>query len=62
MLIWYLKQLKDFILKFSINESFFLQKALFLLILASFPSGVCVDEVVNNWANYHGYKDNVYLL
>ena len=48
MLIWYLKQLKDFILKFSINESFFLQKALFLLILAFFPSGVCVDEVVNN--------------
>ena len=36
MLIWCLKQLKDFILKFSISGSFF---SFFLSILVSFPSG-----------------------
>ena len=51
MLIGCLKQLKDFIFKFSISGSFFLQKAFlnqYIVILVSFPSGGCVDEVVCN--------------
>ena len=31
-------------------------------MVASFPLGGCVDEVDSNWRNYHGYKDDVYLL
>ena len=28
----------------------------------SFPSGGCVDDVVGNRTNYHGYKDDAYFL
>ena len=65
MLIWCLKQLKNFILKFSIRGGFFLQKAFlnsYIVILVYFPSSGCVDNVVSHSANYHGYKDDVYLL
>ena len=61
---WCLKQLKDSILKFSISGSFISQKAFlnyYTVILVSFPSGGCADEV-DNWTNYHGYKDDVYFL
>ena len=46
-----LKQVKDFILKFT---------NLYTMIFVSFPSGVCVDKVVENWSNYEGCK-YVYL-
>ena len=62
---WCLKQLKDSILKFQISESFFSQKAFwnqYTVVLVSFPSGACVEEVVGNQANYNGYKDDVYFL
>ena len=58
MLIWCLKQLKVFILKFSISGS----SIFWLLILVSFPPGGCFDEVSNNWAHYHEYKYDLYFL
>ena len=61
MLIWCLKQLKDFILQFSISGSFFSQKAIlnqYTVIIDSFPSGGCV-EVVGNGTIYYGSKDDV---
>ena len=64
MLIWCLKQLKDFILKFSISESFFSEKKiwnLYTMIHFSVLLGGCVDEVVYNRTNYQGYK-YVYFL
>ena len=64
MFVWCLKQLKDSILKFLISGSFISQKAFlnyYTVILVSFPSGRCADEV-DNWANYVGYKDDVYFL
>ena len=64
MFVWCLKQLKDSILKFSISGSFISQKAFlnyYTVILVSFPSGGCADEV-DNWANYVGYKGDVYFL
>ena len=49
MLIWFAKQLKDSILKFSISGSFFSQKAfLHCYTVILFISGVCDDEVVGN--------------
>ena len=54
MSIWYLKQVKDFIIEFSIIGNFFLEKQFLNLhtrALASFPTGGCVDEDVNNRAN-----------
>ena len=57
ILIWYLKQFKDFILKFPISGSFFSEKEflnLYTMILFSFPLGGCVDEVVNNHTDYQG--------
>ena len=56
---WCLKQPK-----FSISGSFIPQKSFlnYTVILVSFPSGACTDEVVGNWNNYHGYKDDVYFL
>ena len=59
-----LKQVKDFTLKFPITASFFLQKEflnLYNVILVSFPSGGCVDVVVDNQRNYQEYK-YVYFL
>ena len=56
ILIWCLKQLKDFILKFLISGNFFSQKTFFnyyTVILVSFPLGGCGDEVVDNWTNYY---------
>ena len=64
MLIWWLKQGKDFILKFSISGSFFSEKwflNLHTMALVSFPSGGCVDKVANNLTNYQGFK-YVYFL
>ena len=59
MLIWCLKQFKDFILTFSMSGSFFLGKEflnLCTMILFSFPLGGCVDEVVDNQTNYQGHR------
>ena len=56
MFNWWLKQVKDFFLKFSISGSFFQKKKLwnlYIIILASFPSGGCVDEAVDS-----GTKNN----
>ena len=64
MLIWCLKQFKDFVLKFSITGSFFSEKEflnLYTMMLFSFPLGGCVDEVVDNRPDYQGYK-YVYFL
>ena len=58
MLIWCLKQFKDFILKFSISGSFF--SNLYSMI-QSFLLGGCVDKVVENRTNDQRYK-NVYFL
>ena len=49
MLIWCLKQCKDFILKCSISRSFFSENEvlnLYTMILFYFSLGRCVDEVV----------------
>ena len=54
-LIWYLKQFNDFTLKFSISGCFSSEKQflnLYTMIVFSFPLGACVDDVVNNLANY----------
>ena len=59
MMNWWLKQVKDFILKFSIGGISFSEKELVNLCImtsVSFPSGECVDEAVDNWTNYQGYK------
>ena len=51
MLIWCLKQVKDFIFEFSLSESFFPEKEflnLYTIVLVSFPLGGFVDEAVNN--------------
>ena len=58
MLIWYVKQVKNFILKFSIRGSFSLQKEflnLYTMILFFSPGG-CVYEDVDNRTNYERYK------
>ena len=58
MLIWYVKQVKNFILKFSIRGSFSSQKEflnLYTMILFFSPGG-CVYEDVDNRTNYQGYK------
>ena len=55
MLIWYLKQIKDFNLKLSISGSFFSRKEflnVYTIILFSFALGGCVDDVVYNGTNY----------
>ena len=64
MLNWWLKQVKDLILKYSISGSFFSEKEflnLYTMILVPFPSGGCIDEAVDNRENYQGYK-YVYFL
>ena len=64
MLIWCIKHVKDFIFTFSISGSFFSKKEflnLYTMILFSFPLGGCADYVVDNLANYQGYK-YVYFL
>ena len=61
MLICCLK-VRDFILKFSISGSFFSEKEFFnLYTMRLFSSAECVVEVVDNRANYQGYK-YVYFL
>ena len=35
---------------------------LYTAILVSFLSGGCVDEVVDNWADYQWYEYDVYFL
>ena len=58
MLNWWLKQVKNLILNFSISGRFFPEKEFFnfgTMILVSFPSVECVDETVNSRANYQGY-------
>ena len=69
MSIWYLKQVKDFIIEFSIIGSFFSEKQFLNLhtrALAFFPTGGCADEVVNNCANYQVIRicffSSVYLF
>ena len=65
MLIWCLKQVKDFILNFSISRSFLSEKEfwnLHTVLLASFPSGVCVDKIVDNRANHQGYECDAYSV
>ena len=59
MLIWCLKQLKDFILKFSISGSFF---SFFFINTCFFSFRWCVDEATNSWTNYHRYKYDLYFL
>ena len=62
MLNWWLKKVKDLILKFSINffsENEFLN--LYTMTLASFPSGGCVNEAVGDRANFQRYN-YVYFL
>ena len=64
MLNWRLKQVKYFILKFSISGSFFSEKEslnLYTKILVSIPLCGCADEVVDNRTNYQGCK-YVYFL
>ena len=59
MLMWCLKQFQYFILKFSVSENLYSEKEflnLYTMILASFPLGECVDEVVKNRSNYQGCK------
>ena len=59
MLIWCLKQVKDFILKFSTSGSYSSQREFlnfYIMILFSFLSGGCVDEDIDNRTNYQGYK------
>ena len=59
MLNWRLKKVKDFILKSTISGSFLSEKEfsnLYTMIIIYFPSGGCVDEVVDNRTNYQGYK------
>ena len=63
--LWCLKQVKDLILEFLINESFFSEKQLsdnYNIILVSFPLGGCVNEVVDNQANYQEYRYYVHFL
>ena len=50
MLIWCLKQVKEFIIKCSVSGSLFSEKWFLILhtILVSFPSSRCVEEVVDN--------------
>ena len=58
MLIWCLKQYKNFLLKLSISGSFFSENkflVLYTTILVSFPLGGCVDEVVDNQTNDQRY-------
>ena len=67
MLILCLKHFKDFILAFSISESFFSEKEflnlnLNTMILFSFLLGGCVDEVVLNRSNYQGYLNTYYSV
>ena len=55
MLICCLKQVKYFILKFTITKGFFSEKEflnLFTMMPVFFPSGECVDEVADNQTNY----------
>ena len=65
MLILCLKHFKDFILAFSISESFFSEKEflnLYTMIIFPFPLGGCVDEVVLNRSNYQGYLNTYYSV
>ena len=65
MLMWCLKQVKEFIFEFSLSGSFFPEKEfvnLHIIVLVSFPLGEFVDEVVNNRANYQGYENEVHFL
>ena len=55
-----LKQVKDFILKFSISGCFFLEKIIFESVY-HFLLGGCADEADDNWRDYQGYK-YVYFL
>ena len=60
MLVWWLKQVKDLILEFLTIGSFLTEKNqltdYYTVILVSFPSGECVDEVFNSQANYQEYR------
>ena len=64
MLMWCLKQLKYFILQFSIGGGFFVGKEflnLYTMTLVLFPVSGFFDEVVDNQTNYQEDK-YVYLL
>ena len=59
ILMWWLKQLRDFILKYSVSGGFFWEKEILNVYtkkLVSFHLAWCVDEVVVNQTNYEGYK------
>ena len=64
MLIWCLKQVKDFMIKFSISRSFLLEKELdmYIILIVSIPSGGCVDKVGNNRESQQGCKHDDYFL
>lgn len=65
MLVWCLKQVKDFTFKFSKSGNFFSEKQflnLYTIILASFLSGGCIDEVSDNGAIYQEYEYDIYFL
>ena len=64
-MIWCLKQVKDFMIKFSISRSFLLEKNfldMYIILIVSFPSGGCVDKVGNNRESQQGCKYDVYFL
>ena len=64
MLVWCFKQVKDFILKFSISGSFIAGRQNWLIYhnIVFFTTGWGVDEVVDNGTNYQGCQYNVYSL
>ena len=51
MLVWCWKQVKDFILKSSLNRSFFSEKFITFTLTSLFTSGEGVYEVVDNRPN-----------
>ena len=60
-----MKLVKDLIFQFSINESLFSEKQflnLYTIIIASFLSGGCIDEVSDNGAIYQEYEYDIYFL
>ena len=69
MLIWCLKQVKNFILEFLVNGSFcwgtqnhwiyYIQYCFFYFRLSCWWG---VGEIAVNWANYQEYKFNVYFI
>ena len=54
MLVWCLKQVKDFTFKFSKSGNFFSEKQ-FLNLYTILCASLLIDEVADNRANYQGY-------